>query len=576
MATHPDDRFGWTRFYMEFADKLLAHRENREPLVEAVRGACANSGIDYLNNDQYEDRTTGPYQDICPFSAMASFNFAFPRIQYDLRDATAQELGRVVGVAEPAPSRFQGIPTINWEHSPLFGFSRSRSRDSIDALWQVFEDAIRLSDSDGERARRSFVDSYNRAIRAGWQDRRELRVWNLTLGLSWARPWAYPSIYRVDARELINDLGIARNLDRPLSGSEYLELVKELKEHFHECPLGIQSFPELSAEVYRRQLYRRPPLHSDPDDTDPTQPAPEPSEAEEYSVEDIVSDGCFVEQQKLEMILHRLSVKKNLILQGPPGTGKTWLAKKLAFALIGRRDESRVRRFQFHPNMSYEDFIRGYRPDGEGRLTLIDGPFLKMVNDAGSDPDNSYVMVIEEINRGNPAQIFGEMLTLLEADKRGPDEALALSYSQPGDEPVHVPPNVYVIGTMNLADRSIAMVDFALRRRFVFMDLEPVFDERWRRWVHENFGLGMVFLRDIGRGMAALNERISDDRSLGPQFRIGHSVVIPTPGTLTRNQGEWFKEVVETEIGPLLDEYWFDDVNAANNAKSQLLSELDL
>ena len=106
------------------------------------------------------------------------------------------------------------------------------------------------------------------------------------------------------------------------------------------------------------------------------------------------------------------------------------------------------------------------------------------------------------------------------------------------------------------------------------MDLEPVFDERWRKWVHEKFGLGMIFLGDIGRRMTALNERISDDRSLGPQFRIGHSVVIPTPGTLTRNQVEWFKEVVETEIGPLLDEYWFDDTQKAGSAKSDLLAAL--
>ena len=562
MTTHSDDRFGWTRFYMEFADKLLAYRENREPLVKAVRGACARFNINHLENDRYEDGP-GPYRDICPFSTMASFNIA--RTEYGVRNAIAQELGSFVGVVEQPPSQFQGIPVIHPDFPLMFGFSISRRTESVETLWQVFEEAIRLSDSSGEHARQSFVTSYDRAIEVGWQREEEWRVRNLTLGLSWTRPWAYPSIYREIDRELISGLKISLNPDEPLSGSEYLKLVKELKQHFHEGPFWVQSFPELSAEVYQPP----PPQPPEP-------PPPQPPEVEEYSVEDIVSDGCFVEQRKLDRILRRLSVKKNLILQGPPGTGKTWLAKKLAFALIGCRDESRVRRFQFHPNMSYEDFVRGYRPDGEGRLTLIDGPFLSMVNDARSDPDNSYVMVIEEINRGNPAQIFGEMLTLLEADKRGPDEALALSYSQPGDEPTYVPPNVYVIGTMNLADRSIAMVDFALRRRFAFMDLEPVFDERWRRWVHERFGLGTVFLEDIGRGMTALNERISDDRSLGPQFCIGHSMVIPTSETLTRDQAEWFKEVVETEIGPLLDEYWFDDVNAANNAKSQLLSELDL
>ena len=136
------------------------------------------------------------------------------------------------------------------------------------------------------------------------------------------------------------------------------------------------------------------------------------------------------------MILNRTRAKKNLILQGPPGTGKTWLASKLAYALIGCKDNNRVRRFQFHPNMSYEDFVRGYRPDDSSGLTLTDGPFLKLIDDARADPYNDYVMVIEEVNRGNPAQIFGEMLTLLEGDKRDPGEVLTLAYPRSDGERV--------------------------------------------------------------------------------------------------------------------------------------------
>ena len=145
---------------------------------------------------------------------------------------------------------------------------------------------------------------------------------------------------------------------------------------------------------------------------------------EPYSVDDILTDGCFVAREKLEKILERLRTKKNLILQGPPGTGKTWLAKRVAFALMGQRDDSKVRPVQFHPNLSYEDFIRGWRPAGDGKLTLEDGPFVEMVNAAAKDATSRYVVVIEEINRGNPAQIFGEMLTLLEVDKRTPNEAI--------------------------------------------------------------------------------------------------------------------------------------------------------
>ena len=229
---------------------------------------------------------------------------------------------------------------------------------------------------------------------------------------------------------------------------------------------------------------------------------------------------------------------------------------------------------QFHPNLSYEDFVRGWRPQSDGRLELVDGPFLQVVEDARQDPGNDYVMVIEEINRGNPASIFGEMLTLLEADKRGPDEALALAYHKEPGERVYIPPNVYVIGTMNLADRSLAIVDLALRRRFAFFGLEPMLNDTWREWVQEQCGIDDTFLDDIARRINLLNEEIAVDRNLGRQFRIGHSFATPAPNASLEDAHEWFAQVVETEIVPLLHEYWFDDSEKVEGARSSLLSEL--
>ena len=293
-----------------------------------------------------------------------------------------------------------------------------------------------------------------------------------------------------------------------------------------------------------------------------------------YDINNIISDGCFLNYATLESMLQCLLSKHNMILQGPPGTGKTWLAKKLAYALIGQKDEDKVWQVQFHPNLSYEDFVRGWRPQGDGKLGLVNGPFLELSEVARQDPKGTYVMVIEEINRGNPASIFGELLTLLEADKRTPGDALQLAYQRTANERFHIPPNLYVIGTMNLADRSLALVDLALRRRFAFCDLEPAINETWRDWVHRQCELPTDFLTDISQRIGSLNDQIAGDRNLGRQFRIGHSFVVPTPGEPIAVPEEWFTQVVETEIAPLLREYWFDEPDKADEAKLQLLNGL--
>lgn len=309
-------------------------------------------------------------------------------------------------------------------------------------------------------------------------------------------------------------------------------------------------------------------------DSDVNDPASAERRSPAYSIDDIIAEGCFLPRERLADILESWRDKQNLILQGPPGTGKTWLARKLAYALIELKDDQLVRGVQFHGNLSYEDFVRGWRPDEDGRLKLVDGPLLRLIDEARNDLNTEYVMLIEEINRGNPAQIFGEMLTLLENGKRNPGEALALSYPRPDreDERVYVPPNLYVIGTMNLTDRSLALVDFAFRRRFAFEDLEPVFGPVWRDWVNQNCGIPANFLADVERRLTSLNDQIANDASLGPQFKIGHSFV--TPNGRISNPQAWFRRVVDKEIRPLLNDYWFDNHDKAQQAADALLENL--
>ncbi len=289
-------------------------------------------------------------------------------------------------------------------------------------------------------------------------------------------------------RELCNEKGSA-DFSRQEFQERYLGLLQKAFPNNNSVEATIDVRMQVlrdegELEFISRGNYRWLGFELDDDNIDPGTEIPPPP-IDPYSVDDILADGCFIERSQLEMFLKRLRTKKNLVLQGPPGTGKTWLLKRLAFALMGQRSDSRVRPVQFHPNLSYEDFVRGWRPDGDGKLALVDGPFLEMVGAALQEPKVKHVIVIEEINRGNPAQIFGEMLTLLEADKRTPSEALELCYRRGEGERVFIPDNLYVIGTMNIADRSLALVDLALRRRFAFVDLEPQLGKTWHDWVHK-------------------------------------------------------------------------------------------
>lgn len=202
---------------------------------------------------------------------------------------------------------------------------------------------------------------------------------------------------------------------------------------------------------------------------------------------------------------------------------------------------------------------------------MTDGIFLQIAEAARAQPDLPHVLIIEEINRGNPAQIFGEMLTLLENTKRSRADAIELAYRRNHDEKIHLPDNLYVIGTMNIADRSLALVDLALRRRFAFAMLEPLFNESWERWLCER-GLPSQFVDLVRQKMNALNTEIAQDRALGSQFRVGHSFVTPPEDQQISDGKEWFLTVINSEIGPLLEEYWFDSPIRARTAVQELCS----
>ncbi len=283
-----------------------------------------------------------------------------------------------------------------------------------------------------------------------------------------------------------------------------------------------------------------------------------------YTIENLKSDS-FIDDEKLEKMVSYLDRKKNIILQGPPGTGKTFVAKKLAYALMGEKDDSRIEMVQFHQSVSYEDFIQGYRPTESGSFKLKNGNFYKLCARALKNTDKPYFFVIDEINRGNLSKIFGELLMLIESDKRSPEYAINLMYSDSEESRFYVPPNVHIIGTMNTADRSLAVVDYALRRRFAFFDLIPEFSDKFKGFL-KGVNVENALIDKISNRMNRLNAEIAED--LGVGFRIGHSFFTPNSETIPNN--DWFTDVVEFEIKPLLDEYYFDDSNQVDTKIAML------
>ena len=286
----------------------------------------------------------------------------------------------------------------------------------------------------------------------------------------------------------------------------------------------------------------------------------EPSDVtvETYTKADFLKD-VYISEEKYETCVSRLKHKKNLILQGAPGVGKTFAARRLAWSVMGVKDDSRIEFVQFHQSYSYEDFIMGYKPSGDG-FSLEKGIFYNFCIKAKNDPYNDYFFIIDEINRGNMSKIFGELLMLIENDYRGTE--ITLAYDK---KPFSVPGNLYIIGMMNTADRSLAMIDYALRRRFSFVEMTPGFDsagfEVYQSTIDNN-----TFGRLIGM-IKALNSSIESDASLGKGFCIGHSYFC---NLVANCSDDVLKEIVEYDIIPMLEEYWFDDEATAKRWSNDL------
>lgn len=279
------------------------------------------------------------------------------------------------------------------------------------------------------------------------------------------------------------------------------------------------------------------------------------------------SDKPFISEHDFLQTVTLLRRKKNIILQGPPGVGKTFIARKLAYEIMQEVKDANIEMVQFHQSYSYEDFIQGLRPTQKGGFDLRDGIFYSFCQRALAHPDRPFFFIIDEINRGNLSKIFGELMMLIEADKREEKFALKLTYAEDEEDRFYVPENLFIIGTMNTADRSLAIVDYALRRRFAFVTLQPDYGDNFRSFLSAK-GLSTPLVEHICSSVTKVNGKIKEDINLGEGFQIGHSYFCTYPAN--EDENKWWSEILSFELKPLLEEIWFDDSAKVTEILKQL------
>ena len=522
------NQFAWVDFYKEFALKLLDYKEKRDVLIEKVKDIYKMTGI------------------------------KMPVLDKNNRIKIMKAIAELFGVTSKVPASFESLPTLNPRNAIFYHFINKRGKSDIDDLWELFVSALEFTKSPTYSNKDRFFNYFDLVINKKGNGNSKI-----TMGLYWISPDSFLNLdrrnkwYIYESGKVPEDIVNALpEVGDKISASEYFIISEVISKYLKSNKSKLKNFKELSFEAwkYSEQVNNGDVLTDDAYEEDDIEPDDIVEEEEidysDYTKKDFLSE-VFMSEEDYDSLYAILRKKKNVVLQGAPGVGKTYIAKRLAYSMIGKEDAERVMLVQFHQSYSYEDFIMGFRPDDEG-FKLRTGAFYNFCKKAESDIDNDYFFIIDEINRGNLSRIFGELFMLIEDDKRG--TSLQLLYS---DEQFAVPENLYIIGMMNTADRSLAMLDYALRRRFAFFNIKPGFETNGFK----------KYLKGL-KNKKLDNNDISTDESLGDGFCIGHSYFCNLEAEEINDRE--LSGIVEYEIIPLLKEYWFDEPSKFNNWSSNL------
>lgn len=530
--------FEWTNFYMEFANELLKYKDNRKELIEKMKLILIISFPQMDNID--------------PFTIFGLINKGYTEQN---KIAIIQSIKDKFKIECEIPRGFYGIPASNPTNAYFFNPNGNSIENEINSLWELFEVAINYADNNTSENRQKFIEKYDAINIKGTK-------FKLTMGLFWIRPFRYINLDDTN-KEFIKD-NFPNYYKKSLpNGKEYINLCDKLLEDMKNSKCEFKNFPELSHYAYKYKTDKG----KDEDKTN-TNTNTNNDINKKYGKEDFFKE-VYITEKEYDKLKNLILDKKNIILQGSAGVGKSYAAKRLAYSIIGEKDNERVKMIQFHQSYSYEDFIIGYRPKNEtDGFELKRGVFYKFCKKVEMDEnkENKYFLIIDEINRGNISKIFGELFMLIENDKRGEEYALELVYKD--DEKFFVPENLYIIGLMNTADRSLAMLDYALRRRFIFIDIEPAFNKPQFKNDLENKNIDKDLINKIIEKFIKLNETIKSDKTLGKGYTIGHSYFCNRKNL----NKEDYEDIINYEIAPTLREYWFDNEDKAEKEIKELLN----